>query len=116
MYPKPKISVVAFSGAFFSCINRILNLKTVLMQLKHTTMIAKYPSQVKLVQLLEISRHFAWETSNEKVCFYFHKVLHLQIKALLENTVLQLVNASLQITCVSNFNPKSSLNNATCLF
>ena len=56
-------------------------------------------------------KYFVWDTSNEKVRSYFHKALHLENKALLENKTLRLANIALRITCVNILNPKSSLNN-----
>ena len=40
-------------------------------------------------------KYFAWETSNEKVCFDFHKALRLENKALLENIALRSANTAL---------------------
>ena len=50
--------------------------------------------------------YLVWGTFNKKVCFYFHR-------ALLENTILQIMYVHVYVT-ISN--PKSNLNDAIYLF
>ena len=60
-------------------------------------------------------KYFAWEASNEKAYFFFQKALCSEIQHCwkIQNCDWQIQKL---ITCINNVTPKSTLNDAICLF